>query len=211
VRLFAGAKENNVLEAYEKQGVTHLSLSIDWGWFRWFEKPIFWLLDRCSRREELRRGDHPAHPAGARHVPGGPAPVRLDGGDARAPAQDEGDPGTLQGRQGAQQEIMKLYKEERVNPLAGCLPIFLQIPVFFALYKVLVLTIEMRHQPFVLWIKDLSAPDPLHVLNLFGLLPSRPPASWASACWRSSWASRCGRSSSCNPPRWTRRSSRSWA
>jgi YidC/Oxa1 family membrane protein insertase len=75
-----------------------------------------------------------------------------------------------------QQEIMALYKQEGVNPLAGCLPIFLQIPVFFALYKVLILAIEMRHQPFVLWIKDLSAPDPLHVLNLFGLLPFTPPS-----------------------------------
>jgi len=62
-----------------------------------------------------------------------------------------------------------------VNPLAGCLPMFLQIPVFFALYKTLILAIEMRHQPFVLWIKDLSAPDPLHILNLFGLLPFDPP------------------------------------
>jgi YidC/Oxa1 family membrane protein insertase len=71
---------------------------------------------------------------------------------------------------------MALYKKEGVNPLAGCLPIFLQIPIFFALYKVLILAIEMRHQPFVLWIKDLSAPDPLHVLNLFGLLPFTPPS-----------------------------------
>ncbi len=74
-----------------------------------------------------------------------------------------------------QQEMMALYKEEKVNPLAGCLPIVLQIPVFFALYKVLMLTIEMRHQPFVLWIKDLSAPDPLTPVNLFGLLPFTPP------------------------------------
>jgi YidC/Oxa1 family membrane protein insertase len=71
---------------------------------------------------------------------------------------------------------MALYKQEKVNPLAGCLPIFLQIPIFFALYKVLILAIEMRHQPFYLWIKDLSAPDPLMVLNLFGLLPFTPPS-----------------------------------
>ena len=71
---------------------------------------------------------------------------------------------------------MKLYKEEGVNPLAGCLPMFLQIPVFFALYKVLTLAVEMRHQPFVLWIRDLSAPDPLHILNLFGALPFTPPS-----------------------------------
>ncbi|NCU12488.1 MAG: membrane protein insertase YidC, partial [Sphingomonadaceae bacterium] len=75
-----------------------------------------------------------------------------------------------------QQEIMALYKKEGVNPLAGCLPIFLQIPVFFALYKVLILSVEMRHQPFALWIKDLSAPDPLHFLNLFGLLPFDVPS-----------------------------------
>jgi len=78
-------------------------------------------------------------------------------------------------KQKQQQEIMALYKKEGVNPLAGCLPMFLQIPVFFALYKTLILAIEMRHQPFVLWIKDLSAPDPLHILNLFGLLPFDPP------------------------------------
>jgi YidC/Oxa1 family membrane protein insertase len=79
-------------------------------------------------------------------------------------------------KQQQQQEIMKLYKEEKVNPLAGCLPIFLQIPIFFALYKVLILSVEMRHKPFALWIHDLSAPDPLHVLNLFGLLPFTPPS-----------------------------------
>ena len=78
-------------------------------------------------------------------------------------------------RQTQQQKIMALYKEEKVNPLAGCLPLVLQIPIFYALYKILVLGIEMRHQPFILWIKDLSAPDPAHILNLFGLLPFTPP------------------------------------
>src|SRR3546814_4335311 len=73
-----------------------------------------------------------------------------------------------------QQEIMQLYKSEKVNPVAGCLPTLLQVPIFYALYKVLMLTIEMRHQPFVLWIKDLSAPDPLTPLNLFGLLDFTP-------------------------------------
>jgi YidC/Oxa1 family membrane protein insertase len=76
----------------------------------------------------------------------------------------------------AQQEIMALYKTEKVNPLAGCLPILIQIPIFFALYKALLVSIEMRHQPFALWIKDLSAPDPLTPLNLFGLIPWQPPA-----------------------------------
>jgi YidC/Oxa1 family membrane protein insertase len=74
-----------------------------------------------------------------------------------------------------QQEMMKLYQAEKINPIAGCLPMFLQIPVFYALYKVLMLSIEMRHQPFVLWIRDLSAPDPFTPINLFGLLPFEPP------------------------------------
>ena len=70
-----------------------------------------------------------------------------------------------------QQEMMDLYKREKINPAAGCLPIFLQIPVFYALYKVLTVSVEMRHQPFFGWIRDLSAPDPLTPVNLFGLLP----------------------------------------
>jgi YidC/Oxa1 family membrane protein insertase len=75
-----------------------------------------------------------------------------------------------------QQEMLKLYQEEKINPAAGCLPILLQIPIFYALYKVLLVSVEMRHQPFYLWIKDLSAPDPLTPLNLFGLLNFTPPA-----------------------------------
>jgi YidC/Oxa1 family membrane protein insertase len=71
--------------------------------------------------------------------------------------------------------MARLYKDEKVNPLAGCLPIFLQIPIFFALYKVLLVAIEMRHEPFILWIEDLSVPDPAHILNLFGLLDFTPP------------------------------------
>ena len=75
-----------------------------------------------------------------------------------------------------QQEMLKLYQEEKINPAAGCLPILLQIPIFYALYKVLLVAVEMRHQPFALWIKDLSAPDPLTPVNLFGLLAFTPPA-----------------------------------
>jgi len=75
-----------------------------------------------------------------------------------------------------QQEMMKLYQEEKINPAAGCLPILLQIPIFYALYKVLLVSVEMRHQPFILWIRDLSAPDPLTPINLFGLLHFTPPA-----------------------------------
>jgi YidC/Oxa1 family membrane protein insertase len=74
-----------------------------------------------------------------------------------------------------QQEMLKLYQQEKINPAAGCLPILLQIPIFYALYKVLLVAVEMRHQPFALWIRDLSAPDPLTPINLFGLLPFHPP------------------------------------
>ena len=98
-----------------------------------------------------------------------------------------------------QQALMELYKKEKINPLAGCLPILIQVPVFFALYKVLFITIEMRHAPFYGWIKDLSAPDPTNLFNLFGLIPYDPtadpgvrPVPACSASGRSSWASRCG-------------------
>jgi YidC/Oxa1 family membrane protein insertase len=74
-----------------------------------------------------------------------------------------------------QQEILKLYQEEKVNPMAGCLPIFIQIPIFYALYKVLMVSVEMRHKPFALWIQDLSAPDPMTPVNLFGFLHFTPP------------------------------------
>ena len=73
-----------------------------------------------------------------------------------------------------QQAMMELYKKEKINPISGCLPILIQIPVFFALYKVLFVTIEMRHAPFFGWIKDLAAPDPTNLFNLFGLLPFDP-------------------------------------
>ncbi len=78
-------------------------------------------------------------------------------------------------KQRQQQEVLKLYQAEKINPAAGCLPILLQIPVFYALYKTLLVSVEMRHQPFILWIKDLSAPDPLTPINLFGLLHFSPP------------------------------------
>ena len=179
LRLFAGAKENKVLEAYEKQGVTNLSLSIDWGWFRWFEKPIFWLLDSLFRAVKnfgvaiilltlIVRGI--MFPVAQRQF------ASMAAMKAIQPKMKAIQERFKDDKQRQQQEIMALYKQEGVNPLAGCLPIFLQIPVFFALYKVLVLTIEMRHQPFGLWLHDLSSPDPLHVLNLFGLLPFTPPS-----------------------------------
>ncbi|WP_338467504.1 membrane protein insertase YidC [Novosphingobium sp. ZN18A2] len=178
-RLFAGAKENAILEKYEDQGIAHFSLAIDWGWFRWFEKPIFWLLDWLFKMvgnfgvaiillTVVVRGL--MFPVAQRQF-ASMAQMRAVQPKMKA-IQDR----FKDDKQKQQEEIMKLYREEGVNPLGGCLPMFLQVPVFFALYKVLMLTIEMRHQPFILWIHDLSAPDPLHILNLFGLLPFTPPS-----------------------------------
>ncbi len=178
-RLFAGAKESAVLDRYQESGVTNFHLAIDWGWFRWFEKPIFMLLVKLFHLAGnfgvaiilltlIVRGL--MFPVAQRQF-SSMAAMRAVQPKVKALQERYKDE-----KEVLQQKIMALYKEEKVNPLAGCLPIFLQIPVFFALYKVLILSIEMRHQPFVLWIKDLSAPDPLHVLNLFGLLPFTPPS-----------------------------------
>jgi YidC/Oxa1 family membrane protein insertase len=178
-RLFAGAKESTVLDTYEAQGIPHFGLAIDWGWFRWFEKPIFWLLKSLFKVAGnfgvaiilltlIVRGV--MFPVAQRQF-ASMAAMRAIQPKMKAIQERYKDDRAKQ-----QEEVMALYKKEGVNPLAGCLPIFLQIPVFFALYKVLILSVEMRHQPFALWIKDLSAPDPLHVLNLFGLLPFTPPS-----------------------------------
>lgn len=178
-RLFAGAKESDVLDRYQDAGISNFGLAIDWGWFRWFEKPIFMLLKALFGAVGnfgvaiilltlIVRGV--MFPIAQRQF-ASMAAMRAIQPKMKALQERYKDD-----RQKQQEEVMKLYKQEGVNPLAGCLPIFLQIPVFFALYKVLILAIEMRHQPFVLWIRDLSAPDPLHILNLFGLLPFTPPS-----------------------------------
>lgn len=179
-RFFAGAKEVTLLDRYETEaGVPMFSRAIDWGWFRVIEKPIFWLLDFVFKLVGnfgvaiiiltfLVRG---------LMFPIAQKQFRSMAGMRRVqPKMKELQERHKEDKPRLQQEMLKLYQEEKVNPLAGCLPIVVQIPVFYALYKVLMVTIEMRHQPFILWIKDLSAPDPLHILNLFGLLDFTPPA-----------------------------------
>ena len=178
-RVFAGAKEVSTLSHYQDdQGITRLSNAIDWGWFEFFEVPIFKLLDWLFKQVGnfgvaimvltliIRALMFPI----AQRQFGSMAQMRLVQPKMKALQERYKDDKPKQ-----QQELMKLYKDEKINPLAGCLPIVIQIPIFYALYKVLMLTIEMRHQPFILWIKDLSAPDPLHILNLFGLLDFTPP------------------------------------
>ena len=176
-RLFVGAKESAVLDRYEDSGIAHFGLAIDWGWFRWFEKPIFWLLRTLFSVVKnfgvaiilltliIRGLMFPIAQKGFASM----AAMRAIQPKMKAIQERYKDDKAKQ-----QQEVMALYKAEGVNPLAGCLPMILQIPVFFALYKTLILSIEMRHQPFILWIRDLSAPDPAHILNLFGLLPFTP-------------------------------------
>lgn len=178
-RLFVGAKEVKTLEAYQDAGVPLFDRAIDWGWFYWFEKPIFallhWLFEHIGNfgvaiiclTFVVRALMFPV----AQRQFASMAAMRAVQPKMKALQEQYKDD-----KPKLQQEMMALYKREKVNPLAGCLPIFIQIPIFFALYKVLQLTIEMRHQPFVLWIQDLSAPDPLHILNLFGLLPFTPPS-----------------------------------
>ncbi|HSJ77692.1 MAG TPA: membrane protein insertase YidC [Erythrobacter sp.] len=178
-RLFAGAKESTVLNAYERAGTTGFDNAIDWGWFGVIEKPILWLLSWLYGIAGnfgvaiilltviVRALMFPI----AQKQFASMAAMRAIQQKMKALQERSKDDKPKQ-----QQEIMALYKNEGVNPLAGCLPVLLQIPIFYGLYKVLMVSIEMRHKPFALWIQDLSAPDPAHILNLFGLLPFTPPS-----------------------------------
>lgn len=177
-QLFAGAKESSVLRAYEAQGITNFGKSIDWGWFEIIAWPIWWLLTKLYGLvgnfgvaiillTVIIRGL--MFPIAQKQF------ASMAAMKAVQPKMKAIQERYKDDKQRQQQEVMKLYKDEGVNPLAGCLPLLLQIPIFFALYKTLILAIEMRHKPFALWIQDLSAPDPLHILNLFGLLPFDPP------------------------------------
>ena len=177
-RLFAGAKETALLDRYTAAGIPQLDYAIDWGWFRVVEKPIFYYLDWLFHlvgnfgvaivllTVTIRALMFPI----AQRQFASMAKMRVVQPKLKALQERHKDD-----KERMQKEVMGLYKTEGVNPLAGCLPTVLQIPIFYALYKVLMLTIEMRHQPFVAWIKDLSAPDPLTPINLFGLLPFTPP------------------------------------
>ncbi|MEM7498658.1 MAG: membrane protein insertase YidC [Pseudomonadota bacterium] len=180
-RLFAGAKELNTITEYEKNlGIVNFVDSIDWGWFYFLTKPIARVLNFVNGiignmgfsiivltliiKTILFPLAYKSYVAMGRMKKLQPEMEKL-----KERAGDD--------RMKLQQEMMALYKKEKVNPAAGCLPILVQIPIFFALYKVLFVTIEMRHAPFIAWIEDLSAPDPTSWLNLFGLLPY--DVSWA--------------------------------
>ena len=176
-RLFAGAKVVQLLQNYEdKAGVPMFNYAIDWGWFSFFTKPIFYVLDYFSHYMNMGLAIllltvtmklifFPIADASYRSM----SKMKKVQPEMERIKQRYKDDQAQQ-----QQEIMALYKREKINPVSGCLPMLIQIPVFFSLYKVLLGTIEMRQAPFFGWIHDLSAPDPTSILNLFGLLPFNP-------------------------------------
>jgi YidC/Oxa1 family membrane protein insertase len=176
-QLFAGAKESVVLDQYQDSGIPLFGKVISWGWFEWFEKPFLWLLRLFNgwvgnfgvaiiMLTVVVRGL--MFPIAQKQF------ASMAAMKAVQPKMKAIQERYKDDKQQQQQKIMELYKEEKVNPLAGCLPLLLQIPIFFALYKVLYLSIEMRHEPF-LYINDLASPDPAKILNLFGLLPYDVP------------------------------------
>jgi len=177
-QLFVGAKEWDTIRNYETNGVSGFLNSIDWGWFFFLTKPIFavlfWLNGQIDNMGWsiialtllIKAGLFPlaykSYVSMAKMKELQPEMEKL-----KERAGDD--------RQKLQQEMMALYKKEKVNPASGCLPILLQIPIFFSLYKVIFVTLELRHAPWIGWITDLSAPDPSSILNLFGILPYAVP------------------------------------
>ena len=177
-RVFAGAKVSSLLTAYENAGIKKFDLLIDWGKYIWWltqpmAKLLVW-LDRLIGNMGLaiialtflvKLVFFPL--ANRSYV----SMAKMKAAQPQLAALKERFPDD---KMRQQQEMMKIYKAEKINPVAGCVPMVIQIPVFFALYSVLFISIEMRQAPFVLWIRDLSQPDPTNIFNLFGLIPYNP-------------------------------------
>lgn len=181
-RIFAGAKRVDLLQTYEEDlGISRFDMAVDWGMFWFLTRPYFWLLHTLSG---FLGGIGFAILAVTVLVKllffplANRAYVSMAKMKNLQPKMQEIRDKHSEDKQKQQQEIIALYQREKVNPLAGCLPILFQIPVFYALYKTLFVTLEMRHQPFPGWVEDLSAPDPTNVWNLFGLLPYDPSNVW---------------------------------
>jgi YidC/Oxa1 family membrane protein insertase len=186
-KVFIGAKEVHVIDGYsEKEKIERFDLAIDWGWFYFITKPLFFLIDYFFKlvgnfgvaiillTVVVRIVIYPladySFKSMAKMKVLQPEMLRIKElykNDVKK----------------TQTEMMALYKREKVNPLSGCIPIILQIPIFFAVYKMLFVTIEMRHAPFFGWIKDLSAADPTSIFNLFGLIPWNPPTFLIIGVW----------------------------
>ena len=178
-RLFAGAKEWETIRHYQNdEDVPGFIDAIDWGWFFFLTKPMFavlhWLNSVIGNmgwsiialtillKAILFPLAYKSYASMAKMKELQPEMEKI-----KERAGDD--------RQKLQKEMMELYRSKKVNPASGCLPILLQIPIFFSLYKVIFVTLELRHAPWIGWIRDLSAPDPSSILNLFGLLPFAPP------------------------------------
>jgi YidC/Oxa1 family membrane protein insertase len=185
--LYAGAKEvKTIAAASEAYGIKRFDLMIDWGWFYFITKPMFWLIDLFFRLTGnfgiaillvtvvVKAIFYPL---------ANKSYVSMAKMKAVQPAMLDIREKFANDKMAQQQAMMELYKREKINPLAGCLPVLVQIPVFFALYKVLFVTIEMRHAPFYGWIRDLAAPDPTSLFNLFGLIPWEPPQFLMLGIW----------------------------
>ena len=185
--VFAGAKEVPLIDNYIKQlNVNKLDLSVDFGWFYFLTKPLFYALNFLSIKFQnfgigiiiltifIRIILFPLANKSFKSMNS----MRILTPEIQRVRERYKDD-----KQKMNQEMFALYREKKINPAAGCLPILIQIPIFFALYKVLFVSIEMRHAPFFGWIKDLSAPDPTSLFNLFGLIPWDPPLFLTIGIW----------------------------
>jgi YidC/Oxa1 family membrane protein insertase len=187
VRLFVAAKEVETIDTYAAdQNIEKLDLVIDWGWFYFFTKPLFFIIDYLFKFSGnfgiaivlitigIRLLFFPlanySFRSMAKMKAVQPEMVRLK----ELHKED---------KMKLQQEMMALYRKEKINPASGCLPVLIQIPFFFAIYKMLFISLEMRHQPFFGWIKDLSAQDPTSLFNIFGLIPWDPPGFLIIGIW----------------------------
>ena len=187
LKLFVAAKEVETIDTYaESQNINKLDLVIDWGWFYFFTKPLFFVIDYLFKFSgnfgtaivlitiAIRLLFFPLANFSFRSM----AKMKAVQPEmARLKELHKDDKVKLQ------QEMMSLYRKEKINPASGCLPVLIQIPFFFAIYKMLFISLEMRHQPFFGWIKDLSAADPTSIFNLFGLIPWDPPSFMIIGIW----------------------------
>lgn len=185
--IFVGAKEVPLIDSYMKEyNIQNFDLSVDFGWFYFLTKPLFYALNYLS----LFFGNFGIgiiiltlfvrvllFPLANKSFKSMNAMKLLTPEIQRLKERFKDDKTRMN------QEMFNLYKQKKINPAAGCLPILLQIPIFFALYKVLFVSIEMRHAPFFGWIKDLSAPDPTSIFNVFGLIPWEPPGFLVIGIW----------------------------
>ncbi len=186
-KIFVAAKEVKIIDGYaDSEGINKFDLTIDWGWFYFFTKPLFFIMNYLFELTKnfgiaivlvtaaVRLLFFPLSNYSFRSM----AKMKILQPELlRLKELHKDDKVKLQ------QEMMALYKREKVNPLSGCLPILIQIPFFFAIYKMLFISLEMRHQPFFGWIKDLSAQDPTSIFNIFGLIPWDPPSFLIIGAW----------------------------